>query len=569
MDEIIYLEPDEEITSVIDKIKNASSMRLGLVVPRQASLLQSVVNLRLLSREATVLGKEIVIVTTDKIGRNLAVQVGLQVYNSVEEQKPIYQPPPPTPTSDEVIELDMAQATNEEETETVPGVKVQHYQTNQKDPGKIVSHKLPEKSVIRPQSIEAIPKDNYDPSSVKHILNKKERDLRRLRKIIWPIIGIFVVLSLIATYLLLPKANIKIFVPSEDLKKSLQISVSNKVNSPNLEQNVLPGRLVESLAEKEGKFPATGKKNIGEKASGTIMLYNNLDSNSHTIEAETKLSSSSKTFFIKDSVTIPGAGVQSGKVVPGSVSVDIVAENPGEEYNVVAGRFSILEIPASEQEALYGQSAKDLSGGMSKEVQVVSVQDYDNAKNGLLKDLQETVKKDRDKKVANDTLLEKSLVVSDPEVSVSSNVDQEATEFQMKIKYKEQSLVFSDDDLSSFVISILQKQIPSDKMITIAESNNIGLNVDKTAYDKGQMDLTANVLAKVSEKVDTDKIKAAILGKGITETQNYVQNQDGVKSAEISIRPSWWLKKVPNLERNVNLEIEYVNLESSNENIKP
>ena len=71
MDELIYLEPDEEITSVIDKLKNLAGQRVGLVVPRDATLLQSVVNLRLLDREAKNLGKVISIVTADKteIGR--------------------------------------------------------------------------------------------------------------------------------------------------------------------------------------------------------------------------------------------------------------------------------------------------------------------------------------------------------------------------------------------------------------------------------------------------------------------------------------------------------------------
>jgi len=57
------------------------------VVPRDATILQSVVNLRLISKEATRFDKQISIVTTDKIGRNLAAQVGLPVYGSVREEK--------------------------------------------------------------------------------------------------------------------------------------------------------------------------------------------------------------------------------------------------------------------------------------------------------------------------------------------------------------------------------------------------------------------------------------------------------------------------------------------------
>lgn len=559
MDEIIYLEPDEEITSVIDKIKNAKSGKLGLVVPREAALLQSVVNLRLLSREAVALGKEIAIVTADKIGRNLAAQVGLEVYNSIEEQKPIYQPPPPVPAVDEVIEIDMAPQEPQEpiEDESVPGVKVQHYQD------KPIDWKSGNRPILKSKPPEVIPQNPVAQPSVKQLLNKKDRGIRNLHKIIWPIVGIFIILIAIGVYLLLPKATITVFVPSEDLKKTVQLSVSDKVTQPNLEQSVLPGKLVEVTAEKEDKFTTTGKKNIGEKASGTITIYNNLDSNSHKFEAGTKLSSSSKTFITKSEVTVSGATVQNLKIVPGTVSVDIEAENPGEEYNVKAGRFSIFEIPSAEQEAIYGQSNKDLAGGMSREVQVMSTDDYNKAKDGILKELQVTVKNDLDKKIGDSVLLEKALVTPEPEIITSAKVDQEAKDFQMKVILKEQALVYENKSLTEMLTTLLQKQVESNKMVKIATPGDISLNVDKIAYDKGQMDLTAGVLAKVSAKIEAGDIKSAIVSKKVSVAQEYILSQDGVKSVQIDFKPSWWFEKIPDLGKNVEVKIEYINVEKA------
>ena len=48
MDEIIYLELDEEIPSVIDKMKNLSGKSVALVIPKGASIIQSVINLKIL-----------------------------------------------------------------------------------------------------------------------------------------------------------------------------------------------------------------------------------------------------------------------------------------------------------------------------------------------------------------------------------------------------------------------------------------------------------------------------------------------------------------------------------------
>jgi len=89
LDKVIYLDPDEEITSVLDKIKSAKESGLILVVPKGATLLQSLVNLKLLSKRALDLKKEIALVTSDKIGRNLASLVGFSVYSDIKDKAKI------------------------------------------------------------------------------------------------------------------------------------------------------------------------------------------------------------------------------------------------------------------------------------------------------------------------------------------------------------------------------------------------------------------------------------------------------------------------------------------------
>ena len=542
MDEIIYLEPDEEITSAIDKIKNAKASKLGLVVPREATLLQSVVNLRLLAREAESLGKIIAIVTADRIGRNLAAQVGLTVYNSIEEQKPAFLPPPPKPSSEEVIEIDMVEKPVEKE-EAPPGVKVHHFQ---------------DKSVLWRKKAAPIFQPKITTESGAKLASLKAKDLARAKKIIWPITAILVVLLGIAAYLLLPKATVKVYVSAEDLKKQVTVAVSNQVKEASLEQSVVPGQLIDINLEKQDNFPATGKKNIGEKATGTLTVYNSWDSNSHSFDAGTKFSSSSKTFLATADFTIPGSSVREGNLVPGTTSVKIEAENPGEEYNVKAGRFTILGLPAAEQDKIYGTLANDLTGGFSKEVQVVSKQDYDNAKKKLTDELTVQVQQEFEQKTKDKKVLDKAVVIPDPEITTSANIDQEAKTFQMKVKLKEQAMVFDFNNFKDFITKLLAKQVPSDKMVAIPKDEDMGIIVDKTTYDKGEMNLTVNVNAKIATKISADKLKNAILGKKSTEAEQYIKSQEGVSRVEIKMRPSWWFLKIPNMERSVDVQIEYL-----------
>ncbi len=73
----IYIDIDEEITTVIDQLHQVQGNNIALVVPQHALLLQSVVNLKLLSREARKYNKNIVIMTQDEDGIAFATRAGI------------------------------------------------------------------------------------------------------------------------------------------------------------------------------------------------------------------------------------------------------------------------------------------------------------------------------------------------------------------------------------------------------------------------------------------------------------------------------------------------------------
>lgn len=110
----VYIEPSDEITTVIERLKAADDLSLALVVPKGAILLQSIVNLKLTKKAALTSGKEIVLITTDKIGRNLATQVGIPVYSRLDEKN--------LPVTEESEEIN-----GEEPPKIIAGVKVHRY----------------------------------------------------------------------------------------------------------------------------------------------------------------------------------------------------------------------------------------------------------------------------------------------------------------------------------------------------------------------------------------------------------------------------------------------------------
>ncbi len=75
----IYIDIDEEITSIIDRIRKAVANEVIIVVPKQALLIQSLVNLKLLKKECVRRKKKVMIVTQDRIGKKLIEKAGIQV----------------------------------------------------------------------------------------------------------------------------------------------------------------------------------------------------------------------------------------------------------------------------------------------------------------------------------------------------------------------------------------------------------------------------------------------------------------------------------------------------------
>ena len=68
MHQTFYIDVDEEISSVIDRLNKSMSIESYFVVPKRALFFQSIVNLKILKREADKVGKIVVIVTQDEVG---------------------------------------------------------------------------------------------------------------------------------------------------------------------------------------------------------------------------------------------------------------------------------------------------------------------------------------------------------------------------------------------------------------------------------------------------------------------------------------------------------------------
>ncbi|MBA3689441.1 MAG: baseplate J/gp47 family protein [Chloroflexi bacterium] len=82
--QLLYLEPDDEITSVIRRLRGADAGRVVLVAPGRSRATSSVVALRLLQRAAVETGRSVALVA-DASTRSLAGEAGVAAFASVAD----------------------------------------------------------------------------------------------------------------------------------------------------------------------------------------------------------------------------------------------------------------------------------------------------------------------------------------------------------------------------------------------------------------------------------------------------------------------------------------------------
>ena len=95
-------------------------------------------------------------------------------------------------------------------------------------------------------------------------------------------------------------------------------------------------------------------------------------------------------------MTVPGSKVVAGKTVPGTITVDVIADKPGTSYNIPAGNFVIMAFvekgDTEKSKQFYGVSDQPMSGGASGPSTVVTQANYDQALAAATDDVKNQIK---------------------------------------------------------------------------------------------------------------------------------------------------------------------------------
>ena len=117
---------------------------------------------------------------------------------------------------------------------------------------------------------------------------------------------------------------------------------------------------------------------ISTKAHGSVTIYNAYSAQSQRLVAGTRLANDSGLIYrLTGSVSVPGYALLNGSVKPGSVAAAIVADQPGEEYDLTKASapadFKVIAYQGSPKyDGFYARLAADIAGGENGQKKTVS-----------------------------------------------------------------------------------------------------------------------------------------------------------------------------------------------------
>ena len=550
----INVNKSDEAALIVEKILESESDEVVLIIPRFSTIGESLSNLHLLKREAEAMGKKIFIESVDNRIIELAELAGVEAINPffVKNKKQFSDIIPKKEKtsikkSKVSVETRIEKETEKETEKEIPPKEIDeeysYIQTLTRNIG--YSKNETEREQVRPNFSDSEQMAEVDGGGMAFF---KKMPL----KLILGIITLTVIVYAAAT--ILPKADLKIVTKKIDW--SYNDSVITQISAKSDYKTVtIPNQKFTSTKNTTMSFPATGKKQVSNKAVGVITIYNSYSSDAQTLIQNTRfLSPDGKIFLLTKKIIVPGAKISEGKIIPSSIDANVIAEKAGEEYNV--GPVKLFSIPGfkgtPKYQAFYGESKNSMSGGFVGEVLYPTSSDIADATKKIKENLQSVLDTILRAQISSDfKILDGASSFSITKQTNNTDIDKDGN-FSILAEAQYTIIAFKEADLLEV---LKQKSEEENNNIYEVKSHTLEYGIARMDTASGRMSFPVTYKSVLSYKIDANKLKIDILGKNETDLKKIIFSLPGLDTVNISLWP-FWVKKVPTNQNKVNIAVD-------------
>lgn len=553
--DVIYIDVEDDISSIIDKLKQSSDKIIAFVPPKGTAVLQSVVNLKLLKRAAEQASKQPVIVTSNRSLTALAGGLGFYIAKNLQTKPVLMNGEPEELLEDESVDVGddtvadpiesaaMAATTadiEDDEVELSPE-ELESLQSAEEDDDIPVE---PGKTDVSKKSKKAAKGDK----------KKKVPNFDKFRKKLL-IFGAIALLLLVIGVLIFGRSNAKITIRAEttpvDVAFNLQLDADSQQSSP--ETFAIKAVIQESKKTLSQDVTPTGEKDLGTKASGKVTLQNCSRSvDTITIPGGTAVSANNLSFLTAKTVTLPDSTFDGlNRCKTPSVSIPVTAQNNGDQYNLSGRSYEVAGVGSVKA------SGSQMTGGSSKIVKIVTQADVNKAAASLNQQDEAAIKQEL-KKAFEDSVnvLEDSFTATVSNQRSEPAVGQEANSAKLTAEATYTMLGAPKEAVGSAIDAFVATKMTARDKQRVYDNGLKDATFVKVELAGRQATYKVSSRAQYGPQFDENALKDAIAKKKVGEARSYLQDLPGVKGVDIHLSP-FWARTLPAQDKiKTNIEVD-------------
>ena len=521
---IIHIQKSDDITSITEAIKQAKNTNIRLVSDTGSTVLKSITNIKLIKKVGDKNKKHIIFVNPHTSIKPVLADLKIKASKNTTSPPYTVEGAPKTIEKKIVLEAPSRPKTVSKE-DNIESEKAVDEDDDIDSELKNDEEKL-EKLAAKKSSDRGISIPNFERFRNKTLITISSFLL---------LIGLWFI-----AFRVLPNGVVKVRLQTDKVGVQETVTISNTFSNSNFSSNQLKAQKATVEKKISQEVNTTGKKNIGEKAVGTVVVSNQNSSTTENFQAGTQFRSGNGLTFIADEAFSVGpASVDDGDVVPGRGVANVTAESEGDEYNLSSGAdLSIVNSSGS-----FGAEIQEVEGGTTEEVEVVAKVDIDDFIESLKQPADDEIDAELERQFDQTMLvLDDTSSVEVLQVSSSPEVGQEAEKTTVSATVTYSVFAISKEDVEALAKAKIKLDPEGGEKLYSVDSSAI--NAKTTEKIENGLIVDVSIDSFIGPELDETVLAADIKGLRFSAALDVLREKPGIVDAQIELAP-FWVNKVP------------------------
>jgi len=283
----------------------------------------------------------------------------------------------------------------------------------------------------------------------------------------------------------------------------------------------------------------TGKKEVGEKAKGEVIIYNKSDRAVSLNKGLVITDASGKKFETTSNILLPAStyNLDTGVINMGQIKATVAAQAIGPESNLPVNTTLTIKDDSN----LLAKTSSEFSGGTRLQVSVVTQLDRTTLQENALKLLKNQASENiNSQKSSQNSILESTMLFENQKSKFSREVGEVADTLTLNLSAK----------VSFMYFDFAQKQDMVSKLFS-QKSSLAALDKNSAVVSLNYANNKLTISGKANPKVDINKVKLNLIKKRESELKTILNSVPGYYQHQIS-NSLWFINLLARLPVNPN-----------------